>query len=154
MVFNGRAIYGGDHGPDNLRDSRFEFRGLVVDDYYTQALAINRGLGRERKAIELQITALERIDSHTGKVHMQIDKNEQYPDTLHQRLLHPTRSNLDVSVIMHPDGNGGYTAGVEPPATGKWYLHIEPETQDWRLTKHIKLPRETSVRIDTNLDSG
>ena len=130
--------------------------GLVVDDYYKQGLAINRVLARDRKAKELQITALVRIDPHTGKVHMQLEKSGQNSDSeiLHLRLLHPTRANLDINVAMHPDGNKGYTAVVEPPTAGKWYLHIEPETQDWRLTKHIKLPGETSVRLGTNPASG
>lgn len=130
--------------------------GLVVDDYYKQGLAINRLLARDRKAMELQISALVRIDSYTGKVHLQIDKRDNDSDleTLTLRLLHPTRSNLDVSIVMHPDSNRGYAGELQPPAAGKWYLLIEPETQEWRLTKHIKLPGETSVRLGTNSESG
>ena len=129
--------------------------GLVVDDYYKQGLAINRILARDQKAKDLQITALVRIDLLTGKVHMQLEKSGENSDSdiLHLRLLHPTRSNLDIDVAMRSDNSSGYTTVIKPPAAGKWYLLVEPETQDWRLTKPIKLPGETYVRLGTNAAS-
>jgi hypothetical protein len=121
--------------------------GLVIDDYYKQGLAINRTLARDHKAMELQLGALVRIDPQTGKVQLQLETSEKIakPKFLYLQLLHPTRSHFDSRIMLQTDGNSGYSGMLQPTSNGNWYLLIEPNSREWRLTGRIKLPKQTSV---------
>lgn len=123
--------------------------GLVVDDYYKQGLAINRTLARDRKAMELQLSALVRIDPQTGKVQVQLVTSENIirPKYLYLQLLHPTRAHFDSKITLQPDGISGYAGRLEPTAESNWYLLLEPDSRAWRLTGRIELPKQTSVKL-------
>lgn len=123
--------------------------GLVVDDYYKQGLAINRTLARDTKAQELGLAALARIDLDTNRVHLQLagDRETLDPEALRLLLVHPTRSNMDITLDLKWMGHGSYISELPALAAGKWHLLLEPKSLEWRLTGRVDLPGESAVRL-------
>jgi hypothetical protein len=124
--------------------------GLVVDDYYKQGLAINRVLERDRRAVQLGITARLRFEPRGGAVHVQLDpgaSGASLPGRLSLRLLHPTRAHQDRVITLRGDGRGGFLGETPSIATASWHLVLESPDLDWRLTGRIALPDRASVTL-------
>jgi len=121
------------------------FDGVVVDDYYKQGLMINRVLERDRQARALNLEAVVSMDlsAHRVRVRLLADKAPEVVPELHLQLLHPTRGNLDLSVVLEGDGRGDYTAPLpEGLVAAHWHVILEPGNREWRLHGRIELPRE------------
>ncbi len=124
--------------------------GLVADDYYKQGLAINRVLARDRKAVELGITALMRFDLQRGSIHIQLQSSvrDEWEDRLVVKMLHPLQEQKDIQVAMQHDGVGGYSGKVASLPLGNWHVLLESEGQGWRLVGRARLPDQTTVQLD------
>lgn len=124
------------------------FDGVVVDDYYKQGLMINRVLERDRQAKALKLEAVVSMDlsDHRVRVRLLADKVPERVPELHMELLHPTRGNLDLSLVLEGDGRGDYMARLpEDLVAANWHVILEPSQAQWRLHGRIELPRETGA---------
>lgn len=107
---------------------------VVVDDYYKQGRAINHTLVRDRKAAALGLRAELGYDGQR----LSIALTGAAPAALKLHLEHPTRADLDQSLMLTRSGDDRYVVSTEQPLTGAWYLTLSPvpvsPEADWRLT--------------------
>jgi len=106
--------------------------GLVADDYYKQGLAINEVTSRDRRAAELELRGEVSLDA--GRQLVNRGKLTEMPGGLVLKLSHPTRGGLDQSFRLQRDNSGGYSAGLAGIPGGRWYLSLEDEAREWRLS--------------------
>jgi hypothetical protein len=105
--------------------------GLVADDYYRQGLAINRELGRERRARDLGLSAL--IGFAGGRVRATLAGDGPAPAELQLKIIHPTRADRDRSIVLHAVGPGVYEGSFAPPDGEARLLVLEDRQSTWRL---------------------
>ncbi|MFB0936289.1 MAG: FixH family protein [Propionivibrio sp.] len=110
--------------------------GLVADDYYKQGLAINEVTSRDRRAAELELRGEVSLDTERQLVRVALNRGKlaEMPGILVLKLSHPTRGGLDQSFRLQRDNSGGYSAGLTGIPTGRWYLSLEDEAREWRLS--------------------
>jgi len=124
--------------------------GVVSDDYYKDGVAINQTFERDARAAERGLAAVVELASGGGRLHLTMDgKDIELP--LKLSLLHATRKGLD-QVMMIITLNFGQTELTVPPlAAGKWYVRIESDTGQWRLSGQVLLPQESRATLDPNV---
>jgi hypothetical protein len=128
MLFPATAVVG---GIITFRVAATSYDGMVEDDYYKQGMAINRTLARDQAAASVGLNA--RLQFSGGQASLRLDgRLAEWPPLLRLRLLHPTRSGMDQTVLLAAQGDGRYT-GAYQAATGKWNLVLEDERKTWRL---------------------
>lgn len=123
--------------------------GLVKDDYYKAGLAINQTLAKSKLAKDLGILAKAQLDSDTGSIRINLAHNlESLPEQLTLKLMHATRANQDMKVILYlsPD-QSVYTGRLEQITTGNWISTIEPLDQEWRIQGRVTLPAQAQWSI-------
>jgi len=105
--------------------------GLVADDYYKQGLAINRVLKRDERARELNLNA---VASFAGdRVRVVLRDTGEAPRELRLRLIHPTRSGRDRSVILTSTAPGVYDGAAAEIYGETRRLVLEDAGSTWRL---------------------
>jgi hypothetical protein len=122
---------------------------LVKDDYYSEGLAINRELGRQKVANELGINVQLNIDLVSGEVIAVISSNEAIVDGGEQNLniefIHPTNMKRDFSLPLASVSEQKFYAQLESKIQGKWYLQIDGvKPEPWQLKTEIKFGDESS----------
>lgn len=125
--------------------------GLVADDYYKQGLAINDELGRDRRAAELGLSALARLE--TGdRLMLTIDGSTQArTDDIALRMVHPTRPNLDRTLSLTREGGGRWSATLDNIAPGHWHLLLDSAAGEWRLTGRLAIPEQRQALLQPNI---
>ncbi len=110
--------------------------GLVADDYYKQGLAINQVTLRDRRAAALDLRGEISLDAGRQLVRVALDggKMIEMPAVLLLKLSHPTRSGFDQSFRLQRDNSGGYSAAAIGDLAGRWYVILEDEAREWRLS--------------------
>ena len=110
--------------------------GLVADDYYKQGLAINQVTSRDRRAADLGLQGEVSLDMGRQLVRVALSRGKltEMPGVLVLNLSHPTRGGLDQSFRLQRDNSGGYSAGITGIPAGRWYLSLEDEAREWRLS--------------------
>jgi hypothetical protein len=124
--------------------------GLVVDDYYKQGLAINDELGRDRRAAELGLSALTRLEMD-GRLVLTLDGDAAPADDLQLRMVHPTRPNLDRDVALTHESGRRWTATLDTIAPGHWHLLLDSSVGEWRLTGRLALPDQRQALLQPNV---
>jgi hypothetical protein len=114
---------------------------LVADNYYKEGLAINRTLERERAAAAGGYRARLVFAEDSRRVRVHLAGKEQTRGSLELRLVHPTRSDLDVRVPLAPLQAGWYEGSMRLAEASRWTLQLEDRMQGWRLTGSWR-PRE------------
>ena len=117
---------------------------LVADDYYRQGLAINRELERERRARELNLSAVAVFSP--GKIEVNI-AGAGAP-SLHLKLIHPTRAREDRDVMLLAQA-GTYVAFTAEAALlngEKRRVLLEDPAGRWRIVGSWN-GREGAVRL-------
>jgi len=107
--------------------------GLVADDYYRRGLAINRDIGRERRASEEGVSARVRIDGHTLRI--ELHTRGAPPEALIAQIVHPTRAVQDQRLRLLPVAPGIYQAALETAPAGRWRLVLEDARGEWRVVE-------------------
>ena len=105
--------------------------GLVADDYYKQGLAVNRVLERDARARQMHLSATATLAGGSVRVALR-GTNGPVPE-LRLRLVHPTRSGRDQSVVLRasgPDYEGRFVPAPGEPRL----LVLEDAGALWRLT--------------------
>ena len=121
--------------------------GLVVDDYYKQGLAIRQTMARGQEAARLGLSADIQLRSDGTDIQLKSSTGAPLPEALFFTMTYATRGDIDQSVSLVSQGDGHYTAAIQPLRMGRWYLLLEDESSAWRLTGTISLPAETQVRL-------
>jgi hypothetical protein len=103
--------------------------GLVADDYYKQGLAINEVIGRESEAARLGLQARILVGEARVLVHLA----GAAPRNLTLQLAHPTRAGLDRIAQLTAHDGGLYEGPLAVPASGRWHIVIEDDSEAWRL---------------------
>lgn len=106
--------------------------GLVVDDYYNAGKAINRSLERGQKAAALGLHANLALNGQSVRVLLD-NAAVQSQQQLTLKLLHATFPNHDQSVMLSNAGGGMWTGQIQALSAGKWYVHLLPLDESWRL---------------------
>ncbi|WJW75635.1 FixH family protein [Thiohalobacter sp. IOR34] len=117
---------------------------LVVDDYYKEGLAINQALDREHRAAELGLSGLLRFLPEQSELRITLNGDNATLSTLDHlelHLVHPTRAELDRSLILERNARGEYVAGISAAPAARWYLQLQPASGEWRLTGRLDLSR-------------
>jgi len=105
--------------------------GVVAEDYYKQGLAVNQVLRRDARARELHLAATARFSGERVEVMLQ-GTEARFPQ-LRLRLVHPTRSGLDQTVMLTPSGPG-YEGRLTSLDGGPRLIVLEDAGATWRLT--------------------
>jgi len=120
--------------------------GLVEDDYYKRGKTINLELARDQAAVHYQLQAILGIDSQSGQVTVRLESRDHvHPERVSLLLLHPTRAGKDQRIQLEPDGKGVYIGTARTVEPANW--HVQLETDDWRLSGRMQLPKEESLRL-------
>jgi len=120
--------------------------GLVADDYYKQGLEINRVISRDKIAAELGLSATIEFDNSKRIIKILFDKGlmESFPKTLPLHLLHATRENSDINVLLDHGIANQYIGHVgQSISEGIWYFEISGDNgadKQWRLNarSHVR----------------
>lgn len=108
--------------------------GLVVDDYYKAGKAINRSLEKGQKAAAMGLQGKLTLDGDGQSVHLALDNAEiQSQQQLVLKLYHATFADRDQSVILSKAGSGQWDGRIHSLSAGKWYVHLLPMDEGWRL---------------------
>jgi hypothetical protein len=130
--------------------------GLVADDYYKQGLAINRVLSRDKKAAELNLSAIIKFDSDTKVINLQFDKGtlESFPQGLQLHLQHATRENSDVMVWLDHGIDDQYIGHVKQAISeGVWYFEISDKGKadaGWKLNARTHVRSNNIIHLQSD----
>ena len=111
---------------------------LVVDDYYKQGKAINQRIERDQTAVRLGVDARLRRAPDGLQLTMSAEQPIEWGEDILLRWVHTTRAELDGQTRFVGLGEGHFVAaGKQLPADGRYRLHIEPVSGDWRLVSTV-----------------
>jgi hypothetical protein len=123
---------------------------MVVDDYYKQGKAINQDLRRDRAASAMRLAMHARYAD--GRLSGRIDSFGRpllAPFTIH--LAHPTLPQRDLTLLILPDANGGFSVSLPALEQTHWQVVVEGRARDWRLARSWNWPREPELAIVADL---
>ena len=104
--------------------------GVVAEDYYKRGLLINQELRRATAGARPALGAVIRTDG-SGEVHVRLEGLAASPQTLHLKLVHPTRSADDQVVALQRIVEQEYVGHLASPGGGRWIVVLESDA--WRL---------------------
>lgn len=122
--------------------------GVIAEDYYKQGLAINVDQGRSIAAAKLGLHGDLALDADNGRLVVGIAAETAgvtLPVTLTLRLLHATRSGIDLTLPLQRVAPGRYEAALPVLAAGRWNLQLTADA--WRLDGSLSAPHETAVSL-------
>lgn len=122
------------------------YDGLVVDDYYKKGLQINRSMERDAMAERHELASVVLLGPQGGAIELLLEGNARFeaPKMVNLRLMHATRSGLDLDLRLRRIAPGRYLASRPELAPGRWHLQLEAD--DWRL-KGVVEGREDAQRL-------
>lgn len=121
---------------------------LVAEDYYKQGMAIHQTLERESRAAALGMSAQFQVQDGVLRIRLQ-GRLDAYPDRLELTLVHPSRQEQDLTLILPATALGEYRAALPPMSAGLRRVILQSEHQDWRLAGRTTVPM-TSLRLDAS----
>ena len=104
--------------------------GVVAEDYYKRGLLINQELRRAAAGARPALGAVIRSDG-SGQVRVRMEGLAASPETLHLKLVHPTRSTDDQVVVLQRTSEQEYVGQLASQGPGRWIVVLESDT--WRL---------------------
>lgn len=122
--------------------------GPVADDHYKRGLAIHQTLNRDRAATALDSRAHLSFNPEAGKVRVVLSGGAAPSQPLRLRLVHPTRADLDRSLLLEARSAGVYEAALALPASGRWWVTLEDTTGVWRLAGDWRVPETLALALD------
>jgi hypothetical protein len=124
--------------------------GLVAEDYYKQALSVDKTLASSALADALGLSVALRATEREFVLKLAArDENFVPPPTLRVTLSHPTRAGLDQSEVFTLTG-AAYIGKLRLPRSGHWLVLIEDEPKTWRLMGNVVLPASGETVIAGN----
>jgi len=123
---------------------------LVSDNYYKDGLAINQSLSMDHKATDLHLNAeLSFFESARVSLRLNGDLAEA-PSFLTLKLLHPTLDGQDIEIKLLPEPSGAFSALLEKPLQGKWYIDVIAQDATWRLKGEGAFPSSSPVLLGSD----
>jgi len=123
---------------------------LVSDNYYKDGLAINQSLSMDYKAKDLQLNA-ELSFFESARVSLKLNGNlAKAPTFLTLKLLHPTLDGQDIEIKLLPEPSGIFSALLENPLQGKWYIDVIAQDATWRLKGEGAFPSSSPVFLGSD----
>jgi hypothetical protein len=107
--------------------------GVVSADYYKQGLAINRTLAREARAKVLAVRADVMFNEERSRVRVLARSAGALPEELQLRLVHPTRSGVDLAARLRHAGGGLYESELRVGRGSAWIVTLEDPVAGWRV---------------------
>ena len=108
---------------------------LVVDDYYREGRTINMQLARDEAAASMGLSGSLTREADAAVLRLQSTAGAALPPFVTVRVLHATRSELDLTLTMAAEGGGLYRSRQQAlPEEGRWNVMIEDPDRRWRLT--------------------
>lgn len=104
---------------------------LVVDDYARIGRAFDLDQSRDRRARELGVAAVLRVDRAHGTVQIAVDGVPA--QALDLRLIHPTDAAGDRHLRINPDADGRYAGSLDHLDAVRRHVEIASPDQGWRL---------------------
>ncbi|TDO09818.1 MULTISPECIES: FixH family protein [Halomonas] len=129
------------------------YDGTVEQDYYKQGLAINKQLAKQEHARELGLEAVMHADPLTGDIVVDL-QGDRRPARLFLKLIFPTESSRDRSLILEHVRNGRYVTMIDTPLNYRWYLHLQPtqgQDAEWRLTGEAHFPTDGGITLSPGI---
>ena len=121
--------------------------GLVADDYYKQGLAINQTTARDQSAVRNGFRAELMLGGQEVRVMLAANDGVALPETPTLRVMHPTRSGEDQTLVLHRLAAGVYAAKLSAPLAGRWKVSLEDEKREWRLTGEWVVEKAPVLRL-------
>lgn len=118
---------------------------LVVGDYYKQGKAINQDLRRDRVAAELGLSVTLGYDAGAGMLTGRVNRKDTGPLLLH--LSHATQPEKDIRLLVTPDADGNFRAGLPLLERSRWIVLVEGQKRDWRLAGPWIWPAQHGVTL-------
>jgi hypothetical protein len=141
MLFPAAAVIG---GIITFRMAVTSNDGVVEDDYYKKGMAINRTLARDQAAAAAGL--LGQLQVRGDRIALQLNgRLTDWPAQLSLRILHPTRSGMDQTVVLVSHGRGAYEGTSKALGANKWDLVLEDEAKRWRLTGRLAAGRHDAA---------
>jgi uncharacterized protein len=106
---------------------------LVVDNYYKEGLAINRTLDRDHVASQRGYRAVVATNSDRTVLRIQTI-GAGLPPVLRLRLIHPTKSGFDQTLVATQVAPDVYQANLQLTPALRWDVELDDAQQQWRLT--------------------
>lgn len=120
--------------------------GVVSDDYYKDGVAINQTFERDARAVQRGLSAALDLNAEENRIHLALSgENIELP--LKVSLLHATRKNLDQVMMINHLNFGQAELSVQPLSPGKWYIRVESDPGQWRLSGQMFLPKESRATL-------
>ena len=109
--------------------------GLVDDNYYKVGLSVNQELKQRQLASELNIKAMFTLLDNGQVVQVALTGLPQaaLPDSLHLRLVHPTRKGEDPTVNLIRQDNVFKGTLMTKAGAGRWRVVLEDHMAGWRM---------------------
>jgi hypothetical protein len=112
---------------------------LVRTEYRKEGFAVAQVSDRDRLAASLGLAA--RLSVLDGQLRVELRGGlGAGPERLHLSLVHPTRENQDMRIVLTRSHESFYVAPVPDAGTGKRTLILEPEDRAWRITGQCATP--------------
>lgn len=123
--------------------------GLVKDDYYKEGLAMNINIARKKLAENLGIEASGTFNIASGTISVHLnDASIGNPDSMHLKLIHPTRADNDMLIELQRQSEsvftGSLTGELKP---GNWWVRLTPPDDTWYIEGRTVLPTDPQVRL-------
>jgi len=106
---------------------------LVSGNYYKEGLAINANKRLQEKAIELGMSVRVIATSSTLTIH--VDGFTLESPSLFVKLQHPTFDELDKQLALLKITKNVYQTSLDKLKTGKWYISIKDQTNEWEINQ-------------------
>ena len=106
---------------------------LVVDNYYTEGLAINRVLAHDNLAFQRGYRADVMVNQDRTMVRIRLT-GEPLPSGLRVGFIHPTQGGRDELVLAREIQPGLYEGKVQLAAAVRWDIDLEDSARTWRIT--------------------
>jgi len=118
---------------------------LVMDDYSKKVRGVAMDRDRDDTARAMGLEASLEFDARSARLAMAAEQGTANFPYLVLNLYHPTLAGNDRAIQFRPTGDGHYTARLNQPIDGRWYLDLRGPDNDWRLKGEASLPSSQNL---------
>jgi hypothetical protein len=116
--------------------------GIVKDDYYRMARGYYNDPSKIQAAWDARLSAQIKIDNVTGDISVKLaGKSQQLPSILKLDFVSPTHQKYDTRIVLKQVSDQPFYLGsLASPISGKRYLLLTPQAENWRLSTTLTPP--------------
>ena len=121
---------------------------MVTDDYAKEGRGIAMNAARDEKAESMGLQADLNFSERSVDLSVAANQGPLNDPYLVLNLFHPTLTEYDRTIQFRPVGEGQYTATLNQPVDGRWYLDLRGPDNTWRLKGEARLPLSRPVTLN------